>query len=226
MLSITMGIDDLLRRGLRAGLPEVIRERIRPIVIGAMKVLRLPYIACSVSKERWEQEYAAGTWKYVEELRELARYSVIIGYGAYFKPGGSVLDVGCGTGLLQRRVRALGYSHYLGIDGSETAIAQALQERDARTEFLCADAEIYAPQESFDVIIFNEILYYLSDPVGIFQRMARALNPEGIVVVSMRQTPNSPPIWRSLDRVARTLDAVMVANQNRPWEIKVFQPKV
>ena len=226
MLPITMAIHRLLQRGLRAAIPEAVRERLRPVVIGTMKVLRLPYVAYSVSKESWEQEYAAGTWNYLDQVREVARYSVIIGYCAYFKPGGSLFDVGCGTGLLQRRLRVLGYSRYLGIDGSETAIAEALPERDARTEFLCADAEIYAPPESFDVIIFNEILYYLSDPAGIFRRMARALNPEGIVVVSMRQTPNSPPIWRSLDRVARTLDGVIVANQNRPWEIKVFQPTV
>jgi 2-polyprenyl-3-methyl-5-hydroxy-6-metoxy-1,4-benzoquinol methylase len=80
-------------------------------------------------------------------------------YYTHYRPGGSLLDVGCGEGVLQRRLRALGYARYLGIDSSEEAIARAQTERDARTEFRCADAETYMPQDRFDVIVFNEVLY-------------------------------------------------------------------
>jgi 2-polyprenyl-3-methyl-5-hydroxy-6-metoxy-1,4-benzoquinol methylase len=131
-----------------------------------------PYI--HATKEKWETQYARGWWDYLGQMDQLGRYSVIAGYCNYIKPGGSILDLGCGEGILQEKMRAYGYSRYVGVDLSAEAIAGASNRRDDKTSFIAADAETYKPECSFDVIVFNELLYYLQDPVGLMRQIGRA----------------------------------------------------
>jgi 2-polyprenyl-3-methyl-5-hydroxy-6-metoxy-1,4-benzoquinol methylase len=137
------------------------------------------------SPQTWEAQYAAGKWDFLAELSELARFSVLAGYICHLKPGGSVLDTGCGQGVLLRRLQTSSYSKYVGIDLSESAIAVAQQHANARSTFLAADCEEYLPAQQFDVIVFNEVLCCLHDPLRTVQRYARALNPGGILLVSL-----------------------------------------
>lgn len=44
----------------------------------------------------WDGQYARGEWDYLAGVAEISHYAVIVGYGTYLRPGGSVLDVGCG----------------------------------------------------------------------------------------------------------------------------------
>jgi SAM-dependent methyltransferase len=203
----------MFRRAVRAAIPEAVRARIRP------------YRKPEISQEQWEKEYRDGCWRRLQDARELAHYSVITGYYTYYRPGGSLLDVGCGEGVLQRRLRPLGYSRYLGIDRSQEAIRRAQTQREAHTEFRCADAETYSPQDRFDVIIFNELLYYLKDPVDVVRRLALALNPGGIVIISMLRGTSSRQIWRSLDRCMPIEDGVTVTHCSvGSWDVKVVRP--
>ena len=96
-------------------------------------------------KAVWEEQYRAGKWELMRGLDEGARYSVIAGYLHHLRPGGSVLDVGSGEGLLADHLRPSGYSRYLGVDLSEVAIEQAAGRADAATAFAAADAETFEP---------------------------------------------------------------------------------
>ena len=72
---------------------------------------------------------------------ELPPYSLITGNFRYFKPMGSLIDVGCGAGILQARLGPQAYSRYLGIDISHEALAKAMNRvRDNNTYFMEADA--------------------------------------------------------------------------------------
>jgi len=99
-----------------------------------------------ISADRWEAQYLGGRWVYLNQLEELARYTVIVGYIAYLKPRGAVLDVGCGEGILFERYRPYGYSKYLGIDISEAALAKLAEPQNENTVFIKADAEAYRQQ--------------------------------------------------------------------------------
>jgi len=74
------------------------------------------------SAKRWDEEYANGRWDYLENLSELARFCIVVGYCAFLKPKSSILEVGCGSGILMRRLRVVGYSSYFGVDLSREAI--------------------------------------------------------------------------------------------------------
>lgn len=112
-----------------------------------------------VPPEVWDAQYDRGQWDYMRGHEELARYSILVGYVQHFAPGGAVLDVGCGEGILQERLRPYGYAKYVGLDLSVAAIKQAAHYEDEKTVFLVQDASAYLPSEAFDAIIFNESLY-------------------------------------------------------------------
>src|SRR5882724_1326205 len=91
-----------------------------------------------VAKDVWEEQYRHGGWEFMRDLNELARYSVIAGYLHYLHPGGSVLDVGSGEGLLRDHLLPFGYARYHGIDLSAAAIAHAAPRAGESTTFAVA----------------------------------------------------------------------------------------
>jgi SAM-dependent methyltransferase len=130
----------------------------------------------------WDREYESGRWDVFDGLPELSRHSVLAGYAGYLKPGGSILDVGCGTGALHRQLQPHRYSRYLGIDISGAAIARLQTRADVTTRFIVADASTYRPVDRFDVIVFSEVLDYLPD--GAIEHYRGALASGGIFLVS------------------------------------------
>jgi 2-polyprenyl-3-methyl-5-hydroxy-6-metoxy-1,4-benzoquinol methylase len=181
------------------------------------------------SAQTWEAQYAAGRWDFLAELSELARFSILAGYICHLKPGGAVLDTGCGQGVLLRRLPGSCYSRYLGIDVSASAIAVAQQQQNERSTFLAADCEDYSPAEQFDVIVFNEVLCCLRDPLSTVERYARSLNPGGLVLVSMCTAARGSAtiLWR-LKRTYATVDEVRVVHGDRKvsWVCSALRPGV
>jgi 2-polyprenyl-3-methyl-5-hydroxy-6-metoxy-1,4-benzoquinol methylase len=168
------------------------------------------------SAQTWEAQYAAGRWDFLAELSELARFSVLAGYICQLKPGAAVLDTGCGQGVLLRRLPPACYSKYVGIDLSQTAISAAQEQENERSTFLIADCETYSPIEQFDVIVFNEVLCCLHDPLLTVKRYARFLNPGGLLLVSLCTAArgSSAVLWQ-LKRAYATVDEVRVVHDGR-----------
>ena len=180
------------------------------------------------SAQTWEAQYAAGRWDFLAELSELARFSVLAGYICHLKPGGTVLDTGCGQGVLLRRLPSSCFSRYVGIDVSSSAISVAQELGNDRTTFLAADCEEYSPSEHFDVIVFNEVLCCLRDPLRTVERYSRSLNPGGILLVSLcKAARGSATIRRRLKRAYATVDEVRVVHSGRKvsWVCTALRPE-
>ena len=180
------------------------------------------------SAQTWEAQYAAGRGDYLAELSELARFSVLAGYICHLKPGGTVLDTGCGQGVLLRRLPVSGYSKYVGIDLSGSAISVAREHANERSTFLAADCEEYSPAEQFDVIVFNEVLCCLRDPLATVERYARSLKPGGLLLVSLcTAARGSATILSQLKRAYATVDEVRVVHSGRKvsWVCTALRPE-
>lgn len=177
-----------------------------------------------LSKEAWEEQYRQGGWDFMRRLDEVARYSVIAGFLHHLKPGGSVLDVGSGEGLLADHLRPLGYSRFLGVDLSEAAIAQAAGRQDAKTSFAAADAEAYTPPGRWDAIVFNECVYYFNDPVGSVRRYEAYLEEGGVFIVSTFRSRRADVIVKRLLESRRLLEETAVSNAKGTWVVRVLAP--
>jgi 2-polyprenyl-3-methyl-5-hydroxy-6-metoxy-1,4-benzoquinol methylase len=170
------------------------------------------------SSDQWNSEYESGKWAYLGGLPELARYSILVGYLTHFKPGGSILDLGCGAGVLYRRMQPHGYSRYVGVDCAGAAIRTLQAAGAGNSAFIAADAESYLPAERFDALVFNEVLYYLRQPDAALARYARALKSGGIILVSTctLSVPGTAILAR-LRRRYPVLDETTVSHGSDRW---------
>lgn len=176
-----------------------------------------------LSRNEWETQYEQGDWAFLTDSAELARYAVIAAYLHHEQPGGPILDVGCGEGLLAEQLRHFTDVEYRGIDISERAVARAGERYgDAHTTFQAADAESFEPDGTYGALVFNECLYYLHDPLGTVERYRRALKPGGRIVVSMFRSPRTEAILRLLARRLPLVETTELANRRGRWTVAVL----
>src|SRR5262249_52357467 len=99
------------------------------------------------------------------------------------RPGASVLDVGASNGVLAEELRH-DVRKIRGVEIDPTSVQRATARNIPNAEFVAADANTYETDDKFDVVIFNESMYYLHDPIDTLRRYARFLEPGGILIVS------------------------------------------
>ena len=106
-------------------------------------------------------------------------------------PGASVLDLGCGTGVVTRAIAARdGFTGTVtGIDQSPDFIAAArrLAAEDGvgdRVEFVVGDAhELDLPAASFDAVVAHTLVSHVRDPLAVLAQAARVVRPGGAVAI-------------------------------------------
>ena len=194
-----------------------IKGRLRNI-----KQALLGYSAEAVSPQEWERSFSSGSWRRLEDRAEIGRYSIIVGYRDVLKKK-RILDVGCGQGLLAERLKKFNYARYHGFDLSATAIAEAKSARaDVRNTYSVGRAEDFETSERFDLVVFNEIIYYLDDPVTVINRYGDVLGESGHLLVSMYDSARSRAAWRLLDGVLHIVDGTTITHMsNASWIIKI-----
>jgi ubiquinone/menaquinone biosynthesis C-methylase UbiE len=98
----------------------------------------------------------------------------------YPAPTAVVLDVGCGLGILTRRLGRLlpgGIVH--GVDASGEQLARAVADLP-NVRFQQADAQALPfPDGTFDVVFCRYLLEHVGDPLGVLREMHRVLKPGG-----------------------------------------------
>ena len=159
-------------------------------------------------------------------------------------PGASVLDVGCGTGILAQQLARAGYQ-VTAIDVNEQAI-HAAQQRFASTQLLqdemrdglpknqsedppgavntpalaLADLQTFAPGKRFDVVVLQNSARYLS-PLAVFSHARRLLKTGGQLLVQeeftgddTEQAPEPLPVLRHVLNMATRNGYVLVEHRD------------
>jgi methyltransferase-like protein 27 len=102
---------------------------------------------------------------------------------------GSVLDVGCGTGLVGRTFRSRGFAGRLdGLDLSQESL-DAAGRAGGYDSLTRADLQQALPiaDDSADAVVCVGVMTYLPDVQGIWSELARVTRPGGLVVVTQRE---------------------------------------
>jgi SAM-dependent methyltransferase len=138
----------------------------------------------------------AGDWEGLDSVEQAPRYAAIVELLCAFQAELKVLDVGCGEGVLRSWLPM--DTNYTGIERSSLATQKAI-ERDASARIIHTSAESFDPcGERFASIVFNEMLYYAADPVGLLQRYSRWLWHGGVMLCSIYQKPGPVSLKRRL----------------------------
>jgi cyclopropane fatty-acyl-phospholipid synthase-like methyltransferase len=94
----------------------------------------LPYRPIRVASAFWEKRHEEGAWDRISTMGELARYSLIVGY-VHLLAASTILNVGCGEGILFERLCNSHYSRYLGLDLSSVATGRICDKNDDKHRF-------------------------------------------------------------------------------------------
>jgi len=110
------------------------------------------------------------------------------------RPPGKVLDLGCSSGLLSERLRAMGH-HVTGVDLNEIA---GVKERT--DDFYRADLNEGVPPEvgtGFDIVLAADVLEHLVNPGALMRQVRNVLTPEGTAIFCVPNIAHWYPRFRS-----------------------------
>ena len=183
------------------------------------------------AKGLWDTQYQEEKWEFLNGLDEMAHYMIIHGYiqlaaERQGKKSLTLLDVGCGHGQLLRYLHPSCFETYLGIDFSEKAIEKAHSFSSAKVRFLEVDMEKWDGREQFDLIIFNEALYYAPEPVKTLERYQSFLQENGLFIVSMCKKENHYLVLRKIHNIFDLLSSIeLTTDRQQTWKVQLIAPR-
>lgn len=102
------------------------------------------------------------------------------------RPAMRVVDLGCGTGELTKRLHErLGAADTLGLDSSETMLVKSADRAGGGLRFARADIAAFDAEADYDLIFSNAALHWLPDHPALFARLTRGLAADGQLAVQM-----------------------------------------
>lgn len=178
------------------------------------KILRIP-------ADRWDYQYEQGEWDSL--TTESARLEAVIGIvrSGYQTP--AILEIGCGKAVMLRQMPAGSFRTFTGIDLSQVAINGARLFESQMVHFVHADMHSFIPDHTYDVIAFNESLYYSREPTAVFARYLPYLNEGGCIIVSAFQNKYTAKLWPALARKWQATITQTVTEGKHAWDIRMYR---
>ena len=163
----------------------------------------------------------AATWssKYAQDGRLADRLTHLVDAVTYHvPPGGSVLDLGCGTGELAKAIATSGL-RATGCDISPEMLHRAAAADQARAvDWVQLDPGwqvLPFGSGAFDAVVASSVLEYVDEPAAVLRECSRVLRPGGVLLCTV---PNPHHPIRRLELVLSLVGQVpTVRAAGRRW---------
>ncbi|MBW8683145.1 class I SAM-dependent methyltransferase [Chitinophaga rhizophila] len=177
-----------------------------------------------IQPSTWDKQYTQGAWEVLKSPLEEKRFESVRNFIYKYAPGGDILEVGCGEGLLQRGMDRQLYNLFTGIDVSNVAILRTEDLWNAQNRYMSADMETWQPDsQRFDIIIFNESLYYASYPLELMTRYFSFLKPGGAIILSVYETPPNQQLLDAVEKLHPATEATITENERGRWHCRIYR---
>lgn len=154
----------------------------------------LVYVNPQLFQEEIERIYEIGFQSKSESKpapTDFLSYQPVLQWAAPYRQNGRFLDVGCFKGHLLLAAQNQGWNVF-GTEISEQAVENARNEQGLEV-FLGALPEASYPDQHFDVVIMQDVIEHLDDPLGYLREIQRILRPGGGLYMD---TPNFGSLTR------------------------------
>lgn len=133
-------------------------------------------------------------------------------------PGGSVIDLGCGTGELTRILHGrTGAATTLGLDSSATMLAKA--DGHAGSGLTFASGDIASFEGQYDLVFSNAALQWLNDHEALMPRIASHVEPGGQLAFQVPANADHPSHLVAHDVAREEPFATALRGYSRAWPV-------
>lgn len=197
----TMFIRGFVRYGAFSRITECYRWGSTAVNIGASRTTS-PEEVRHYNRLAHEWNNPKGKFKVLHEMNP-HRMSFLLDYAGcnstktYPLSGLSVLDVGCGGGILSRALRDAG-ADVTGIDTSDETINVSNAALDLSPKsgpgtlhFEISDVEsVVAARRKFDIVVASEVIEHVESPAFFFEMLSKSTKPGGtLILTTISKTP-------------------------------------
>lgn len=195
-------------------------------LIGLLKRIsrRENILKVSQDEEMWNVQFANGSWNFMLNVEKRIELTPIINLcleKAKSRPY-ALLDVGCGNGVLASVLAHEPSIEYHGLDISSKALELARKNNPNALFYQSTAENPPSFTRQFDVMIFNEVLYYTAVSV-VLEKSRRFLAKDGIVIVAMYDSWRTKFLWFIVSRyiIFYKKDVVRRDKKGQKWIIKM-----
>jgi malonyl-CoA O-methyltransferase len=151
--------------------------------------------------------HAAATYDKAASMQaRVAKDLIVLAIASPSEPS-SILDIGCGTGLVSLAGRKQWpHASLTGLDGSSQMLNEA-KRKLPELVVVEADATTYETTECYDLILSSMMLHFLPYPAGVLKRWQQWLKPNGKMYVTLL-LEGSFQEWRDLCRAENQPDGM------------------
>ncbi|XP_014832791.1 PREDICTED: Williams-Beuren syndrome chromosomal region 27 protein-like isoform X2 [Poecilia mexicana] len=141
-----------------------------------------------------------------------------------------VLDVACGTGLVAKHMKKLGFEHFVGVDGSEVMLGKARQSGLYQDLKQCMLGKEPLPVQGgrFDVVVIVGALSVGNVPISTTRDLCNATKPGGFICMTTRSNQENSEYKAALDSELRKMEeeelwTCLEVTEVKDWERAVSE---
>ena len=129
-------------------------------------------------------------------------------------PQQSILDLGCGTGVLTAQL-AKSYKKVIGADSSQSMVDKA-KAQFPDIEFMVCDALSLPFEKEFDTVFSNAVFHWINDHDALLKNIYNALKPNGYLICEFGAAGNIAAIENAFANACRDLEYEYTSKFNFP----------